>query len=144
MIYAILAYKHSLQSITKLIPMDIVNGRISSNDSFNHELDRVLLKDYFNQHKQKANIMNQKIISNLVENKEHLVWKLIETSDEPEIFRANHKTYIKNNIRQNQADTFQKPFELENVNSMRKVVSTDKQEKTHYRNLTALNKNKTW
>lgn len=135
MIYAILAYNHSLHSVTKLKPIDIINGHLSNNDPFNIEIDRILLNDYVNDHKEKSKLLYSKINSDLVQNKEKVIEKRNQNRDDPEIFQPNTKTFVKKHIRQKNANKFNKPTTLKTTNSKKKTVSTENHPKVHMDNL---------
>ncbi|CAH1970941.1 unnamed protein product, partial [Acanthoscelides obtectus] len=70
MLYAALAYNHTLHSVTKLKPIDIINGHITSNEPFDIKIDQLLLNDYTNSHKERTKLLYSKINSDLIQNKE--------------------------------------------------------------------------
>lgn len=49
MTYAVLAYNHTVHSVIKMKPIDVINGHITDNDPFDLNLDQLLLSDYQSQ-----------------------------------------------------------------------------------------------
>lgn len=135
MLYAILSYNHSIHSSTQLKPIDVVNGHICNDDPFNLEIDKILVNDYINDHKEKTKLLYSKLNSDLMNNKQKLIEKRNEKRDETNIFQPDQKVYIKKHIRQKSANKYSKPVKLTGTNPVRKVVSTERQPKVHMDNL---------
>lgn len=132
---AILAYNHSLHSITKHKPIDIIYGHITSNDPFNIELDQILVNDYVNAHKERSKVLYSKINEELVNNKEKTIAKRNQNRDDPTIFQPQQKIFVKKHIRQKNANKFNKPTHISSINSKMKTVSTENINKIHMDNL---------
>ena len=135
MIYAILAYNHTIHSSTKHKPIDVVNGHITPEDPFNLDINKILINDYINTHKEKTKILYSKINSTLTENKNKIVENINHERDNPTLFSPDQTVYIKKHIRQKNANKFSKPTVLQTVDPIRKVVSTTTQPKIHMDNL---------
>src|ERR1700712_1993923 len=134
MTYAIMAYNHSLHTVTKIKPIDIVNGHITDNDPFNIDIDKILLNDYVNDHKERSELLYSKINEALVENKTRVVERENKKRDKPIIFKKNQKVYIKKHIRNKNANKYSKSTKLKTVNRARKTVSTEDENKIHMNN----------
>lgn len=134
-IYAVLAYNHTIHSVTRMKPIDVINGHITDDNPFNIDIDKILINDYVNDHKEKTRVMYAKLNQNLIENKEQVITKLNEKRDDPSLFKPQDKTFIKKHIRQKNANKFHKPTEIETVNENLKTVSTTTHDKTHMDNL---------
>lgn len=61
MLYALLAYNHSIHSVTKQKPIDILNGHIDPTDPFDIDVNRRLINNYTENHREKAKIMYSEI-----------------------------------------------------------------------------------
>ncbi|CAH1972087.1 unnamed protein product [Acanthoscelides obtectus] len=81
MLYAVLAYNHTLHSVTKLKPIDIINGHITSNEPFDIKIDQLLLNDYTNSHKERTKLLYSKINSDLIQNKEKTLERINRDCD---------------------------------------------------------------
>lgn len=134
-VYAILAYNNSLHSVTKLKPIDIINGHITENSPFNLDIDKILINDYVNDHKERSRLLYSKINENLVNEKEKRINKINETRDDPEIFNDTEEVIVKKHTRQKTANKFGKKTKLKQINTKSKTVSTDAQDKIHMDNL---------
>lgn len=135
MMYAILAYNHSIHSTTKMKPIDVVNGHISDNDPFDIQIDQILLNDYVNEHKEKSKLLYSKINSDLIQNKEKVIERENKNRENPEIFQPQQKVYVRKHIRQKNANKFNKPTTIKTVNNEMKTISTDQQDSVHMDNL---------
>lgn len=135
MAYAILAYNHSIHSATKLKPIDIINGHINTDNPFDIDIDKILINNYLNDHKEKVKLMYSNINQKLIENKEKVITKLNANRDDPEIFEPDSKVFVKKHIRQKNANKFHKSTNITDINPERKVVSTNTQDKIHMDNL---------
>lgn len=135
MIYAILAYNHSIHSTTNLKPIDVINGHISPNDPFDVKLDQIILNDYVNNHKEKSKLLYSKLNKKLMENKEKVISKINENRDSPELFQPNQQIYVRKHTRQKLSDKFSKPTEITSTNLNRKTVATSSNNKIHMDNL---------
>lgn len=135
MIYAVLAYNHSIHSVTKLKPIDIINGHIGNDNPFDVEIEKILTNDYISDHKEKTKILYAKVNEMLHANKEKLTEKLNIQRDEPKIFEPQQKVFIKKHIRQKNANKFNKSTTLVNVDSTKNTVSTENKGKVHMDNL---------
>lgn len=133
--YAVLAYNHSIHSVTKLKPIDVINGHISSDNPFDIDIDKILVNDYVNDHKEKTKLMYEKINQDLAGNKEKVITKLNENRDDPKVFQPQQKVFVKKHIRQKNANTFTKSTKIKDVNTEHKTVSTETQNKVHMDNL---------
>lgn len=133
--YAILAYNNSIHSVTKLKPVDVISGHISSNDPFNLDIDQLLLTNYVSEHKEKAKLLYSKINEDLIANKTKIIGKINESRDDPDILEPNQKVYIKKHVRQKLANKFSNPTKIVSTNPARKIVSTESQEKVHMGNV---------
>src|ERR1700729_886523 len=116
-------------------PIDVINGHVSSNDPFNLEIEKILLNDYVNEHKEKAKILYSKLNSDIIQNKEHIIEKRNQNRDDPDIFQPQNQVFIKKHTRQKNANKFKKPTKIKTTNPERKTVSTENQAKIHMDNL---------
>lgn len=135
MIYAILAYNHTIHSSTNLKPIDIIQGHVTSNDIFDLKLDQILVNDYVNSHKEKANILYSQINDKLIKKKEYLAEKRNKNTDDPEIFQPDQTVYLKKHTRQKHTDKFTQPTKLISINTKKKTGVTEKQGKVHLSNI---------
>jgi len=136
MIYAILAYNHTIHSVTNLKPIDVIQAHITTNDTFDIKLDQILINDYVNNHKEKTKALYSQINANLVKRKENLVEKLNKDKDDVnEIFKPDQNVYLKKHIRQKHTDRFSKPTKLVSINTKKKTGKTENQEKVHLSNI---------
>lgn len=135
MTYAILAYNHSIHSVTKLKPIDVINGHIINENPFDIDINKLLLNNYINDHKEKTKLLYSKINQDLIQNKEKVITKLNENRDDPKLFQTENKTFTKNFKRQKNANKFNKPTTITNVNETLKTVATQNQNKVHMDNL---------
>lgn len=133
--YAILAYNHTIHSVTKMKPIDVINGHISNNDPFNQNLEQLLLSNYVSEHKEKSKLLYSKINEKLLENKTKLIGKLNEKRDTPDLFQPDQVVYIRKHERKKLADKFSKPTEIKSVNPERKTITTETHGKIHMDNL---------
>ncbi len=74
--------------------------------------------------------------------KEHLTTKINVNKDNPEIFEPNQTVFTKKHIRQKNADKFNKPTKIVNVDTAKKTAKLESQEKIHLSNIKRPLKNK--
>lgn len=86
---------HLTYSMTRLKPIDIVNGYIKRNDTFDTLISRVLFKDYISQHKYRSHILYEKISKWFIQNNEEVIEKWNEPPDKSEILQHDANIYIK-------------------------------------------------
>ena len=134
-VYAILAYNHSIHSTTKLKPIDIIKGHITNENPFNVNIEETLLNDYINDHKQKTKILYAKINENLMREKESRIKKINENRDSPDLFAPQQQVHIKKHIRQKTANKFLTPCKIKETNPHNKTISTETKQKVHMDNL---------
>lgn len=135
-IYAILAYNNSIHTTTKLKPIDVINGHINNDNPFDVDIDKALINNYIEDHKERTKLMYSHINQNLAEHKDNLIAKLNKNRDDPKIFIPENKTYIKKFIRQKTANKFSQPTSIEHVNEISKTISTNTgQNKIHMDNV---------
>lgn len=134
-IYSILAYNHTIHSVTKLKPIDIINGHITENEPFNLDLDKILVNDYVEQHKQRSKVLYSKLNSDLLDHKTQVLQKVNAKRDPPNLFQPNDKVFIKKHTRQKHANKFEHSDIIQNVNEERKTISTTQKPKIHMDNL---------
>lgn len=135
MIYAILAYNHSIHSATNFKPIDIINGHISADDPFDIDISKILISEYIQNHKEKSKVLYSKLNENLIQRKETVAKKLNKESDDPEIFQENQEVYPKKHTRQKASNKFSKPVKIKSINKTRKTAETDSHGKIHLSNL---------
>nr|CAI5851064.1 unnamed protein product [Callosobruchus analis] len=135
MLYAVLAYNHTVHSVTKLKPIDIINGHITSNEPFDIKIDQLLLNDYTDKHKERTKLLYCKINSDLMQSKEKTLDRVNRNCDSPTIFDNKETVYVKKHLKKKNANKFSKPCRLRNINSEKKTVTTDQHEKVHMSNL---------
>jgi len=118
-IYAILAYNNSIHSVTKLKPIDIINGHINNENPFNIEIDKILINDYINEHKERIKLMFSKINENIRNSKDKIITRLNEIRDDPALFQPQAQVYVKKHIRQKTSNKFQQPTVLTTVDEVK-------------------------
>lgn len=63
-------------------------------------MDKVLINDYVNAHKERSKIVYSKIIDDLVNNKEKITAKWNLNRDDPTLFRPQQTVFVRKHIRQ--------------------------------------------
>lgn len=67
---AILAYNHTIHSVTKFKPIEIITGHLNKEDPFNIDLDQALMTNYVAEHKDRTKILYKKLNQTLSDEKE--------------------------------------------------------------------------
>lgn len=134
--YAILAYNHTIHSVTNLKPIDIINGHVSSDDPFDIDINKILITDYIESHREKSKILYSKLNEKLINHKESVANKINKDRDDPELlFKEGQKAYPKKFVRQKNSDKFHKPVNLDSVDLPRKTATSKTRGKIHLSNL---------
>lgn len=94
--YAIFGYNHSIHSTTKQKPIDIMSGHIDTKDPFDIDANQVLLNNYMQQHKEKTQLMYQRIHESSKKHKENLIEKTNLSREKPTVYPENIEAYRKN------------------------------------------------
>lgn len=70
------------------------------------QIDKILLNDYVNQHKERYKLLYNKINLDLIQKRDQIITKMNENRDKPNLFQPEKKVFVKTNIRQKNANKF--------------------------------------
>lgn len=130
MLYAILAYNHSVHSSTKFKPIEIITGHINNDTLLDLNVETQLLNMYTQDHKERMKTIYSKIHDTLVDKKTKTISKLNEKRElyEPEI---NERVLIKSKQRMSKLKNKYTPQTISKIDRERKTVATNKADKKH-------------
>lgn len=124
--YAILAYNHSIHSVTKLRPIQVITGHFDSKEPIIAEIEQKLASNYINSHKDKMKMLYKQIREDIESQKEKVITER-NKSREP-LPQIPEKVYVVN--RQKQSKTKNK-YKQEKIVELNKDLKTAKIEKSH-------------
>lgn len=138
--YAILAYNNTNHSTTNLKPVEIINGHLDTNSPLDIELEKQIMQDYIQKHKEKTKLVYKNINNKLQTDKTKTITKLNENREElpdiPEIVYVHNKQ----KVNKTKNPKFKKE-KIKKVNKNLKTAEIDtenndkKQSKIHLSNL---------
>jgi hypothetical protein len=99
--YAILGYNTSIHSMTKMRPIDILNGHIDSQDPFDVDIKKTLINNYTQQHREKTKTIYKKLNEKLQETKEKYIDKRNTSRDIPKTYKPSTKIYTRKTLKRN-------------------------------------------
>jgi hypothetical protein len=113
--YALLAYNNSIHSVTKLTPLEIINGHINNNSPFEVDLESQIVNNYMEEHREKVKLLYSKINEISSRAKKKVINKPNENREDiPDI---PEKVFVR--IKQNQGKTKNK-YKQERIKSLNK------------------------
>lgn len=124
--YALLAYNNSIHSVTNLKPYEIITGHLDTCSPFNIEIEQQLINNYISEHKNKIQLLYQKINEDIKAKKQTTADKI--NANREKIPDVPEKVFVKN--KQKQGKTNNK-YNLENVVSVDKDLKTAKIDARH-------------
>ena len=105
--------------MTKLKPFEIVTGHLDPSSPFDIEIEKRLLNNYIENHKDKVKILYENINQKIIDNKEKTIGKQNENREElPEI---PENIFVKNRQKQSKTKNKYKPEKLVSINKDRKT-----------------------
>ncbi|KAL1448524.1 hypothetical protein WDU94_006581 [Cyamophila willieti] len=125
--YAVLAYNHSIHSVTKLRPIQLVTGHFDSTEPVAVDLEQKLASNYLNSHREKMKIVHERIHQTIEENKQQVIDKR-NVNREPLPREIPDTVYVVN--KQKQSKTKNK-YKAEQIASINKDLKTAKIVKSH-------------
>lgn len=124
---AILAYNNTIHSITKLKPIDLINGHISNETPFAIDLEAQILNDYINTHKEKTKLLYKKVNEINSSSKEKTISRVNQNrEDAPDL---PEEIFVKN--KQKQSKTKNK-YTKQKLKSLNKTLKTAEIEPKHH------------
>ncbi|HEY9486356.1 MAG TPA: hypothetical protein VIQ04_06925 [Nitrososphaeraceae archaeon] len=130
--YAIIGYNHSIHSVTKLKPVEIINGHLENEDPLNIDVEKIMINDYLENHKNRTKIIYQELNRRLSDLKEHNINKSNERREPPPPIEPGKKIYVRQ-FKRNKAlnrYTYDTAKQDEGV-----IIKTAKNEKVHKANI---------
>lgn len=126
--YAVLAYNHSIHSVTKLRPMQIITGHFEACEPIIMDLEQRLASNYLNSHKEKMKLLHQIIQDRIEDNKQKVIEKH-NKKREPLPTTIPDKVYVANKQKQSKTRSKYKQEEIAEINRDLKTANIVK---THH------------
>lgn len=126
-LYAVLAYNNTIHSVTKMKPMEVITGHLTNTNPFDIDLEKQILTNYINDHKERSKIIFEKVNANIQTQKEKRIGKANETR--VELPQIPDTVYVKD--KQKQSKTKNK-FKKETITDVNKERNTANIEPTHH------------
>jgi transposase InsO family protein len=133
-LYSVLAYNNSIHSVTQFKPMDLINGHISADNPFDLNIEKELLNDYIERHKN----FTQKLYSNLniklADKKQKLISKRNDKREEIEITpqqEINERKFI----RQKTSNKYKPLTTVKQYDPAQKIIITNADRQIHIANI---------
>lgn len=130
MLYAILAYNNSVHSSTKMKPIEVITGHLDNNTLLDLNIEKQLINNYTENHKDRMKIIYNKIHNTLAENKTKVISKLNQSRElyEPEL---NEKVLVKSKQRMSKLKNKYSPQIVTKIDKKRKTFGTNRAVKKH-------------
>lgn len=134
--YAILAYNSSIHSTTKQKPIEILNGHLDTQDPFDVDVNRMLLNNYTEQHREKTKLLYEQLNQKAIQRKEKIIQSRNQIRDPPTNYEPSTKIFTKTTEKRNK---LLPRFAPKTVKSNNKVTVTT----VHKKNIKHIPKTKT-
>ena len=134
--YAVMAYNHSIHSATNYAPLELLLGHTPNRDVYDIADQQKILQEYLISHKNKLNIMYDKVKENMEKNKLRVVTNR-NLRDDSELFKDQTQVYTKVDKRNKNNPKFEGPFDLVKITdkNVALIRKNKKVTKRHLRNL---------
>lgn len=99
--YAILGYNHSVHSATKQRPIDVLNGHLDPADPFDIDINRTLVNNYTEQHREKTKAIYSELNQKAIELKERTIENRNKKRQVPITYKPNTKVYTRTTSKRN-------------------------------------------
>lgn len=119
--YALLAYNNSIHSTTNLKPCEIVTGHFENESPFNIDIEKQLVNNYIETHKNKCKLLYHKINKDIQNKKEKVINKINENRED--IAEIPENIYVKNNQKQSKTKNKYKAEQITKINKTLKTAS---------------------
>ena len=119
--YAIIGYNHSIHSVTRFTPFEIVYGHINQDNLLDFDFEHRLLNDYTSKHKDRLAILYSEIANRSNNTKEKIIERL--NKDREEIPKLPPTIFVKNKQYMSKTKNKFNKEKLESVDPVLKTVN---------------------
>jgi len=119
--YAIIGYNHSIHSVTRLTPFEVVYGHIGQDHLLDFDLEHRLMNDYASKHKDRLAILYSEIANRSNNTKEKIIERL--NKDREEIPKLPSTIFVKNKQYMSKTKNRFNKEKLESVDPVLKTVN---------------------
>lgn len=99
--YAILGYNNSIHSMTNMRPMEILNGHLDAQDPFDVDIQRTLINNYTQNHREQTKAIYKGLNEKLQDSKEKYIERRNLSKQTPLTYKPSTKIYTRKTIRRN-------------------------------------------
>ncbi|KAI5743669.1 hypothetical protein M8J77_013901 [Diaphorina citri] len=124
--YAVLAYNHTIHSVTKFRPIEIITGHFETTSPLTQDIEVQITSNYVNDHKERLKLIYKKLNQTIQNNKERIIERR-NTHREP-LPQLPHKIYVADKQRNSKTKNKYKPQNLQSIN---KELKTGQIQSTH-------------
>ena len=137
MLYAIIGYNNSIHSATGFPPLELTLGHTVIRDPFDIFINRQYTSQYLEDHKQKIDVIYNKVKEKMLKEKEAIVTRKNKDINEPQ-FKPGDTVYAKLIVRNKSANKFTGPYKISSIKPNKTCVLLDKNDKKKYSHLDQL------
>lgn len=123
--YAVLAYNHSIHSVTELRPIQIITGHFDKEDAISADLEQKLTSNYLCSHKEKMKILYE-LIQNRIEDRKQKVIEKANTKREPLPDKIPDKVFVVSKQKQSKTKPKYKAEQIAHINKELKTATITK------------------
>lgn len=120
-LYALLAYNNTIHSSTNMKPVEIINGHLCNTDTFNINLEKQMLTNYVNNHKEKIELMYKKVNETIQALKEKNIERANRNREDPPVLPQ--EVFVRDRQKQTKTKNKYKKEQITSVNPEHKTAT---------------------